>query len=141
MKVISDKFDSIKHKETLVEFYNYLLEKQIPINAPIKRIEIYPESIAGITELLHIKHKTMLNAYTGNILQIVIKIGVSKIKVFCEDNTSSELETGIKTPKGYKQKSDFDEFIFLDVNQNLHLTTDSINIIKPFIHRFKVWKD
>lgn len=141
MKVKKDTFDPQKNNEVLTNFSNHLLNCGFNFTFPITRVILDPTSIMGIEGLIHIKHKSKPQLFIGSILSIITRVDIAKFTVFDSVNNYIDIETGIPTKKGYKSKAATDDFLCFDVNQNLHLTTNSIEIIRPFVRKFKIWDD
>jgi hypothetical protein len=138
MKTEIDKFDKDYHEQVLDDFRNRLIECNFEVPKIIARIAIDPSFINGILELTHIRHKTKKNVIVIELLTLVIPIDLAIIKVYASDDSFLEINIGIPTKKGYRSKNrELEDFI---VDQNLNLTSESIEKMKKYVFDFKIWE-
>lgn len=139
MKIIVDNFDKEKHQLALDKFQHRLEKYEYQFSSKLSRVAIEPLSINGINDLIHIRHKKEKNTIIGSYLRIAVAIDKTSLKVYDQNNICIDVLVGISTKKGYRSKlRRFEEFI---VNQNLCLSTKSLNKMESFVYKFKRFEE
>lgn len=137
MKTEIDSFNKAYHEQVLKEFSDRLLECNFKLINPIVRIAIDPRYIFSIQDLTFIRHKTEKIVIIGQHLTLLVPIDVAVVKVYESDDSFLDVNIGIPTVKGYRSKvRELEDF---KVDQNLNLTSKSIEKMKQFVHDFRVW--
>lgn len=137
IEIVKDSFNKVKHSLILEKAETRLKECDINLTYPITRITISPDSIQYMDSLVYVQSKKG-DMIIRNDVSITVDVRNFYINIHDTNNAKTLVELGTPTIKGYKSKVwELEDFV---IDQNLNISTDSIEKLIKFIHPFKIWK-